>query len=148
MSRKKFMTQLGTDKAKLIEPTLQDAKEITQRVIDAKLNDAAIAIYEEKVKKYPELAVIKTEDPADKKKNKRNNMMGATRTMDAIMKEKITDDLGREIEFKRPNGDKLANKRPFFVKPLGKESPKKIKLKKPFRPLPLNDVEVPFLPGQ
>lgn len=43
-----------------------------------------------------------------------------------IEKEKITDDQGREIDFKRPNGDKLKN---HFVKISAKDKDDNIALK-------------------
>ena len=64
-------------------------------------NDAAIAVYNEKARKYPQLVDFTKPDVDNKKKNAWESVAAAA------LREKITDDSGNEISFLRPNGDKL-----------------------------------------
>lgn len=77
--------------------------------------EEAIKMYERKLKEQPNLA-----SPAIKEvKGKRRNYGSYIKKQDEIQHEKITDDNGKEIKFKKPNVDRIPN--PMSVKMQGYE---------------------------
>lgn len=78
--------------------------------------EEAIKLYELKLKEQPNLA----SPPVKEVKNKKRNYGTYMKKNDTIEQERITDDNGKEIKFKKPNVDKIPN--PLFVKMQGYEA--------------------------
>jgi hypothetical protein len=78
------------------------------------MQDMALELYETKKKEQP-LLVSPTKKEKKEKRKTYNWKENAT-----IDREKITDDLGRDIAFKKPDGDRIPN--PFFKKFGGTEN--------------------------
>lgn len=77
--------------------------------------EEAIKLYEKKLKEQPNLA-----SPAIKEvKGKRKNYGSYIKKQEEIQHERITDDNGKEIKFKKPNVDRIPN--PMSVKMQGYE---------------------------
>ena len=115
------MTVLGSEPRDLIapmsKPTPEEQAKIDKYTIE---QESAVKIYNRKLIEFPELVL--PPEPVVKKKKKRGFMGGTNMSqMEHIEQEKITDDQGREIQFKKPNGDALSSKKPFFVTAKGKE---------------------------
>lgn len=90
----------------------------------------AMLMYSAKVKEYPELAGIKKEEKG-RRPTRRGTILNIERKPEGVAKETITDDRGREIAFKRPDGNRLSKVCPAFTEGMTVSvQPTKIKLRK------------------
>ena len=78
------------------------------------MQELALELYETKKKEQPLLV-----EPTRKEKKEKKKAYN-WKTDAPIEREKITDDKGKEIQFKRPDGDRLPNT--LFVKGKGSEN--------------------------
>ena len=94
----------------------------------------AVEIYNAKVKDFPELAGVrkKVVEDKDKRLARKSTVKGDSLKMsEGVLKETITDDRGREIVFKKPDGNRLSRVCPAFKDGMSVSfQPTKIKLKK------------------
>lgn len=90
-------------------------EEIAKRKRYLQAQEEAHEMYEQKVQEYPELAGVKKKSELKNMKKMSTMKIGSAEKKEGIYKETITDDRGRLVEFRRPNGDKLAGYGPVFV---------------------------------
>ena len=92
----------------------------------------ALQLYNAKVKDFPELAGVRKKKMEEKRVPRRTTMKGDSLNFtDGVLKETITDDRGREIVFKKPDGNRLSRVCPAFKDGMAVSfQPTKIKLKK------------------
>ena len=98
--------------------------------------EAAISTYTRKLKEQPDLA--KPRKPVEEKTPKKGQPGYRDSDAKLIDREKITDDLGREIQLKKPNIDKIQRANPFFVHGSAQESAKSPHMKIKKRRIKLN----------
>lgn len=88
-------------------------------------------MYSVKVKEYPELAGVKKVVQEDKVKKRASMLNVEKNAKEGVAKETITDDNGKEIAFKRPDGNRLSRVCPAYAEGMKATfQPTKIKLKK------------------
>ena len=88
------------------------------------------------MKEYPELAGIKKKPP-EEKRAKRGSALGIEKkATEGVLKETITDDHGKAIAFKRPDGNRLSRVCPAFADGMSVSfQPTKVKLRKKVKPI-------------
>lgn len=96
-----------------------------------RVQQLAQVMYAAKVKEYPELAGVKKKALEEKRAKRGSGLSIEKKATEGVPKETITDDRGKEIAFKRPDGNRLRKVCPAFADGMTASfQPTKVKLKK------------------